>query len=135
LQEAINKKYCELSSEGFRVLAVAYKRVKEERAVYTVADETDLVFLGFVAFIDPPKESAKESLRLLSKAGVELKILTGDNEQVTRKICEQLGLQVKGVVLGSEMLQMDDDALSRVVEKANIFARVSPAQKDRIMIA
>ncbi len=135
MQEAINKKYCELSSEGFRVLAVAYKRVKEERAVYTVADETDLVFLGFVAFIDPPKESAKESLRLLSKAGVELKILTGDNEQVTRKICEQLGLQVKGVVLGSEMLQMDDDALSRVVEKANIFARVSPAQKDRIMIA
>jgi Mg2+-importing ATPase len=135
LQGQIDSKYYELSSEGFRVLSVAYKKIKEEKAVYSVADESDMVFLGFVAFIDPPKESAKESLRLLAKAGVELKILTGDNEQVTRKTCERIGLKVKGVVLGSEMLQMDDDALSRVVEKANIFARVSPAQKDRIMIA
>lgn len=135
LQKQIDSKYYELSSEGFRVLSVAYKKIKEEKAVYSVADESDMVFLGFVAFIDPPKESAKESLRLLAKAGVELKILTGDNEQVTRKTCERIGLQVKDVVLGSEMLQMDDDALSRVVEKANIFARVSPAQKDRIMIA
>ena len=135
LQRQIDSKYYELSSEGFRVLSVAYKKIKEEKTVYSVTDESDLVFLGFVAFIDPPKESAKESLRLLAKAGVELKILTGDNEQVTRKTCERIGLQVKGVVLGSEMLQMDDDALSRVVEKTNIFARVSPAQKDRIMIA
>lgn len=135
LQRQIDNKYLELSREGFRVLSVAYKKIKVEKTVYSVADESDMVFLGFVAFIDPPKESAKESLQLLAKAGVELKILTGDNEQVTRKTCERIGLQVKGVVLGSEMLQMDDDALSRVVEKANIFARVSPAQKDRIMIA
>jgi Mg2+-importing ATPase len=135
LQRQIDSKYLELSSEGFRVLSVAYKKIKEEKAVYSITDESDMVFLGFVAFIDPPKESAKESLRLLAKASVELKILTGDNEQVTRKTCERIGLQVKGVVLGSEMLQMDDDALSRVVEKANIFARVSPAQKDRIMTA
>lgn len=135
LQRQIDSKYLQLSSEGFRVLSVAYKKIKEEKTVYSVADESDMVFLGFVAFIDPPKESAKESLQLLAKAGVELKILTGDNEQVTRKTCERIGLQVKGVVLGNEMLQMDDDALSRVVEKANIFARVSPAQKDRIMIA
>ena len=102
LQNLINDKYGELSSEGFRVLSVAYKRIKDEKSVYSVVDESSMVFLGFVAFIDPPKESAKESLRLLSKAGVELKILTGDNEQVTRKICERIGLQVKGVVQGSE---------------------------------
>lgn len=135
LQKRIDSKYDELSREGFRVLAVAYKRIREEKTVYSVQDESGMVFLGFVAFIDPPKESAKESLYLLSKAGVELKILTGDNELVTRKTCERLGLQVKGVVLGNEMLQMDDDALSRAVDKANIFARVSPAQKDRVMLA
>ncbi len=135
LQGKIDRRYDELSSEGFRVLGVAYKKVREEKAVYSISDESDMVFLGFVAFVDPPKESAKESIRLLNKAGIELKILTGDNELVTRKTCEHLGLEVKGVVLGSEMLQMDDDALARVVEETSIFARVTPAQKDRIMIA
>jgi Mg2+-importing ATPase len=135
LQSEINRIYHELSVEGFRVLSVAYKRIRQKKTVYTIADEKDLVFLGFVAFIDPPKESAQESVRLLNKAGVELKILTGDNEQVTRKTCMRIGLEVKGVVLGSQMLEMDDEALARVVEKNNIFARVSPAQKDRIMIA
>lgn len=135
IQEKITSKYTELSAEGFRVLSVAYKKVREEKSVYSVNDESDMVFLGFVAFVDPPKESAKESIRLLNKAGIELKILTGDNELVTRKTCEHLGLKVKGVVLGSDMLQIDDDALGRVVEKTTIFARVTPAQKDRIMIA
>jgi len=135
LQGKIDMKYSELSSEGFRVLAVAYKRIREEKSVYSLPDEHSLVFLGFVAFIDPPKESAKESLQLLRKAGIELKILTGDNERVTRKTCESLGLEVKFVVLGSDMLQMDDDALARAAEEANLFARVSPAQKDRIMVA
>lgn len=135
LQKKIEQKYYDLSSEGFRVLGVSYKKVKEEKQVYSVKDESDMVFSGFVAFIDPPKETAKESLQLLSKAGVELKILTGDNELVTRKTCEQLGFEIKGAVLGSEIAQMGDDALTRLVEEANIFARVTPAQKDRIMNA
>ncbi len=135
LQNKVNNKYFALSSEGFRVLSVAYKKVTEEKTVYSINDENGMVFLGFVAFIDPPKESARESLKLLNKAGIELKILTGDNEQVTRKTCESLGLHINAVLLGSEMLQMDDDALSRAVEGANVFARVSPAQKDRIMVA
>jgi len=134
-EKRIEKKYYDLSSDGFRVLGVSYKRVREEKQVYSVNDESEMVFLGFVAFMDPPKETAKESLRLLSKDGVELKILTGDNELVTRETCEQLGFEVKGVVLGSEIAQMPDDALSRVVGEANIFARVTPAQKDRIMNA
>jgi len=135
LQKKIEQKYCELSSEGFRVLAVSYKNVGGEKQVYSINDENDMVFLGFVAFIDPPKETARESLQLLSKAGVELKIITGDNELVTRKICEQLGFEIKGVVLGNEIAQMQDDALARVVEDANIFARVTPIQKDRIIRA
>ncbi len=85
--------------------------------------------------MDPPKETAKESLQLLSKAGVELKILTGDNELVTRKVCEHLGFEIKGIVVGSEIAQMHDDALARVVEEANVFCRVTPAQKDRIINA
>ena len=92
-----------------------------------------MTFLGFVAFLDPPKETAKESLQLLSKAGVELKILTGDNELVTKKICNELGFEVKAVVLGSEILNMPDEGLAAVVEEANVFARVTPAQKDRII--
>ncbi|HLE74502.1 MAG TPA: magnesium-translocating P-type ATPase [Candidatus Bathyarchaeia archaeon] len=132
-RKRIEQKYYDLSSEGFRVLGVSYKALKEEKTVYSVNDECDLVFLGFVAFLDPPKETAKESLQLLGKAGIELKILTGDNELVTRKTCEALGFEVKGVVLGSEIAEMHDDALARVVEEANVFARVTPAQKDRII--
>jgi Mg2+-importing ATPase len=132
-RKRIEQKYYDLSSEGFRVLGVSYKKLRKEKTVYSVNDEYDLVFLGFVAFLDPPKETAKESLQLLSKTGIELKILTGDNELVTRKTCEQLGFEVKGVVSGSEIFEMHDDALARVVEEANVFARVTPAQKDRII--
>ena len=133
MHRKIEQKYYDLSSEGFRALGVAYKKLKEEKAVYSVNDEKDMVFLGFVAFLDPPKETAKESLRLLNKAGIELKILTGDNELVARKTCEHLGFEVKGVVLGNELAQMHDDALARVVENVNVFARVTPAQKGRII--
>jgi Mg2+-importing ATPase len=133
MRKRIEQKYYDLSSDGFRVLGVSYKKLKQEKATYSVNDESDMVFLGFVAFLDPPKETAKQSLQLLSKEGIELKIITGDNEIVTRKVCEQLGFEVKGVALGNEIFQMSDDALSRIVEEANVFARVTPAQKDRII--
>jgi Mg2+-importing ATPase len=135
LQKQIEQEFSELSSEGFRVLGVSYKQLGEKRQVCSVDDENEMVFLGFVAFIDPPKETAMESLQLLGKAGVEVKILTGDNEIVTKKTCEQLDFEIKGIILGSEILQMHDDALARVVGQANIFARVTPAQKDRIIHA
>ncbi len=135
LVQKIEQKYNNLSAEGFRVLAVSYKNVREDKAVYSVADESGMVFLGFVAFIDPPKKTARESLRLLSKVGMELKILTGDNELVTKNTCKQLGLKIKGIVLGTELTQINDDAIARIVEETNIFARVTPDQKDRIMIA
>jgi len=131
----IEQKYVELSSEGYRVLAVSYKRLREDKTVYTAGDETEMVFLGFIAFLDPPKETAKEALQLLKNASIELKILTGDNELVTRKVCEHLGFDIKGIVTGGEIAQMHDDALARVVEEANVFCRVTPAQKDRIINA
>jgi Mg2+-importing ATPase len=132
-QKKIEQKYCDLSSEGYRVLGVSYKKIAEEKRMYSVNDESGMVFLGFVAFIDPPKKTAKTSLQLLNKAGIKTKILTGDNELVTRKTCEQLDFEIRGVVLGSEIAQMQNDALSKVVEDANIFARVTPIQKDRII--
>ncbi len=133
MRKKAEQKYLDLSSEGFRVLGVAYKKLREEKSTYSVNDESGMVSLGFVAFLDPPKETAKQSLKLLSNAGIELKILTGDNELVARKTCEQLGFEIKGVALGSEIAQMHDDALARVAEEANVFARVTPVQKDRII--
>lgn len=133
LRKKAEQKYLDLSSEGFRVLGVSYKKLRVEKAVYSVNDETDMVFTGFVAFLDPPKQTAKESIKLLTDAGIELKILTGDNELVTRNTCEQLGFEIKGLALGHEIAQMHDDALARVVEEANVFARVTPAQKDSII--
>ena len=135
MQKRIEDTYYDLSSKGFRILAVAYKKVRVEKTVYSISDESDMVFLGLVAFMDPPKETAKESIRQLSLSGIELKILTGDNELVTRKTCEDLGFPIKGVILGDEVHQMNDDALRRAVEHANVFARVTPGQKDRIMNA
>ncbi|MEM0489479.1 MAG: HAD-IC family P-type ATPase, partial [Candidatus Bathyarchaeia archaeon] len=135
VRRRIEEKYVELSAEGYRVLAVAYKRLREDKPIYAAGDEAEMVFLGFIAFLDPPKETAREALQLLKNANIELKILTGDNELVTRKICEHLGFDIKGVVTGGEIAQMDDDALARVVEEANVFCRVTPAQKDRIINA
>jgi Mg2+-importing ATPase len=133
LRKKIEQKYFDLSSEGLRVLGVAFKKLREEKTIYSVNDEKEMIFLGFVAFLDPPKQTTKASLELLAKEGIELKILTGDNELVTRKICEQLGFEIKGVVLGTDIAQMHDDALARIVEEANVFARVNPVQKDRII--
>jgi Mg2+-importing ATPase len=155
----IERKYHELSSQGLRVLGVSYRNMVESQPAYSVADETDMVFLGFIAFMDPLKETAGESLELLRQAGVKLKILTGDNEIVAGNIGQQLGFQIyqsrrgkryddelghfvrtsrietMNTVRSSEIAAMNDDALARVVEKADIFTRVTPAQKNRIMNA
>ncbi len=132
-RKKIEQKYQDYSAEGLRVLSIAYKRIKEDKAVYSINDENDMVFLGFVAFLDPPKETAKQSLQMLIKAGIELKVLTGDNELVTRKVCDELGFEVKGVALGTDIANMSDEALTAVVEEANVFCRVNPIQKDRII--
>ncbi len=126
--------YQRLSAQGFRLLAVAYRFVSVQDT-YTIADEKDMVFIGFLTFFDPPLEDADEMLDELRRDGVEVKILTGDNELVTRYVCEQVGLATDHIVLGDELDRMSDTALTHVAEQTSVFARVSPAQKNRIILA
>ncbi|HEY3025612.1 MAG TPA: magnesium-translocating P-type ATPase [Pyrinomonadaceae bacterium] len=126
--------YRGLCARGFRILAVAYATVPQQD-VYRAADEKDLVLAGFLTFSDPPLESAKLALRDLSRDGIQVKILTGDNELVTQHICSQVGLDGGRPILGDELERMTDPALAHVVEQASVFARVSPAQKNRIILA
>jgi len=121
--------------DGFRVLGVAWKRVEQTEHHAVVNDETELIFAGFAAFLDPPKASAQEALVKLGHAGVAVKVVTGDNELVTRHICEKLGLPITGILTGAEMQAMDDHALSACVENVNLFCRVNPAQKNRVILA
>ncbi len=126
--------YRELCAKGFRMLAVAYAAVPL-KDVYRAGDEKDLVLAGFLTFSDPPLESAKVTLRDLKRDGIQVKILTGDNELLTQHICSQVGLDVGRIILGDELERMSDPALAHVVEQTFVFARVSPAQKNRIILA
>lgn len=123
-----------LSADGYRALAVAYRPVGNQTA-YSVADERELIFVGFAAFLDPPHEGVAETLRTLQADGIEVKIITGDNELVTRKICREVGLDAGVVVLGEDVERMSDPALGAVAERTTVFARVSPIQKNRIVRA
>ena len=126
--------YDALGARGFRVLAVATRTVAPQPA-YTAADERDLVLLGFIAFADPPRATAHEALAALARDGVSIKILTGDNELVTRHVCAAVGLDVQTIVLGSDLETMNDIALAAVAERTTVFARLSPAQKNRVILA
>jgi Mg2+-importing ATPase len=123
-----------LSAQGYRVLAVAYRTLQPQKT-YSKADEHALVLLGFLTFADPPKADVPHVLQALKRDGVQVKILTGDNELVTRHVCQQVGLESDRIVLGSELERMTDPALAQVVEEVHVFARVSPAQKNRIILA
>ncbi|QWE15883.1 magnesium-translocating P-type ATPase [Polynucleobacter sp. AP-Nino-20-G2] len=129
--------YSELSSDGFRVIAVAIKDIPIEQVSpqnhYTVADEERLILVGYVAFLDPPKDSAKPAIEGLHLLGVKVKILTGDNELVTRKICSEVGVPVDLVMVGSELDAMSDQELGDRVEATSVFARMSPQQKARVI--
>ena len=124
----------ELSNRGYRVLAVAYRAV-DSRDSYSAEDESKLVLAGYLAFADPPRADTASTVAALRQDGVQIKIVTGDNELVTRHICEQVGIDTSRVVLGSEIVRMTDAALQHVVEEATVFARVAPAQKSRIILA
>ncbi|HJV61367.1 MAG TPA: magnesium-translocating P-type ATPase [Albitalea sp.] len=131
----ITRLFDECSAQGLRLLAVASRRIADEDADVSAADEHDFVFAGFVAFADPPKLSTAEALRSLQAHGVALKIVTGDNEAVTRHLCGVLGLPVDGVLAGAQIATMDDRALRAAVARANLFCRVTPEQKNRIVRA
>lgn len=126
--------YDGMSSMGYRVLAVAGRNLPRQEA-YQVADEKDLTLAGFLAFSDPPLADAAESLEALHRDGVRVKILTGDSELVAQHICSQVGLDAKRIVLGEDLDRMSDSALAAMAEKTIVFARVSPAQKHRIILS
>jgi Mg2+-importing ATPase len=134
-QEIVSSLYQAKSTEGYRTLAVCYRYLGGNQDHFSVDDERDMILIGLVTFIDPPKDSARESVRQLAESGVGLKILTGDNELVTRKIASLLDLEVKGVLSGKEIEQMDRQVLSRVVEEVTIFCRMTPVQKNRVINA
>ncbi|MDR3511163.1 MAG: magnesium-translocating P-type ATPase [Caulobacteraceae bacterium] len=124
-----------LNRNGFRVVAVACKTLEAPKAGYGVEDEADLVLQGFIAFLDPPKETAAAAIAELGRLGVSIKILTGDNDLVTHKICHDVGLKAGHIVLGAEVEAMSDEALAGIVEQTTVFAKVSPAQKARVIAA
>ncbi|OYV50151.1 MAG: magnesium-translocating P-type ATPase, partial [Burkholderiales bacterium 21-58-4] len=124
-----------LNEDGFRVIAVAYKEVPPDQSTYSIKDEADLTLLGYIAFLDPPKDSATEAIAALNRHGVAVKILTGDNDAVTRKICREVGLPVEHVVLGSEVEPMSNEELETIAETATVFAKLSPMQKARVIKA
>ncbi|MCL2324485.1 MAG: magnesium-translocating P-type ATPase, partial [Actinomycetia bacterium] len=123
------------NARGMRVLGIAQKTNPSPVGAFSVADEADMVLIGYLAFLDPPKESAVAAIRALHDHGVGIKVLTGDNDAVTRAVCGKLGIKVSGLLLGSEIEAMDEGALKAAVEGADVFAKLSPQQKQRIVSA
>jgi len=124
----------QLNRQGLRVLGVAYKSGLREDYAYAVADESDMILTGYLAFLDPPKPSAAPAIQALLEHGVRTKILTGDNEKVTQAICEKVGLDVERMLLGADIDQMTDQELAEAVESVTVFAKLSPDQKARIIL-
>ena len=125
----------DLNSDGFRVLALAYKTMPKDQKAYCINDENNLILIGFLSFLDPPKETAREAIEELLKRNVQVKILTGDNEIVTKKICRQVGIEVDHILLGNNLELMTDEELNNEAEKITVFAKLAPAHKERIIKA
>jgi len=124
-----------LNEDGFRVVAVAYKEIDSPKSSYSVADECNLTLLGYIAFLDPPKDSARAAIAALAAKGVQIKILTGDNEVITRKICREVKVEAGTIILGSQIEQMSDQELAGAADRTTMFAKLTPAQKERIVAA
>jgi len=123
-----------LSAGGFRALGVAWRELEPDRSGATVADERDLVFAGFAVFFDPPKASAGVAIAALAAKSVGVKILSGDNERVTQHVCAELGIPVTGLLTGTEIEALSDEALAARLEETNLFCRVTPVQKNRVIL-
>jgi P-type Mg2+ transporter len=133
LLSQIQETTASLNTEGLRVVAVAVKDLPPTKERYSVADESDLILVGYIAFLDPPKESTEPALAALKEHGITVKILTGDNERVTAKICKEVGLRIEGMLLGSDVEQMTDAELMVAAEVTTVFAKLSPTHKERIV--
>ena len=133
IKDNIKKISKQLNKEGLRVVAVCQKNDMENKSTFEVSDEKNMILLGFIGFLDPPKESAKESIKRLNKAGIRVIVLTGDNADVTRCVCEKVGINSRNIVLGSQIEKLPDMGVIRLLKKTNIFAKLSPIQKARIV--
>lgn len=122
-----------LNKEGLRVLLVAVKQFEERPLTYSIADESNMVVIGFIGFLDPAKPSAKPSIEALQTLGITLKVLTGDNETVTKKICRDVGIPINNILLGNELERITDEDLTKRIDNISIFAKLSPAQKSRVV--
>ncbi|HEY2854242.1 MAG TPA: magnesium-translocating P-type ATPase [Gemmatimonadaceae bacterium] len=123
----------EMNEDGFRVVAVAYREFPVDHGPYTIADERDLILAGFIGFLDPPKETAAPALRALGQHGIDVKILTGDNDLVTRKICRDVGIDAEHIVLGSALQGLDEEEFGKLVSNHSVFAKLTPDDKTRIV--
>lgn len=133
LKDEIIKTADDLNEDGMRVIAVAQKTNPSPVGAFSIADEAEMVLIGYLAFLDPPKETTMDAIKALKEYGVTTKILTGDNDKVTRCICKQVGLRVDNLLLGADIDKMDDEKLAKKAEKTNVFAKLSPEQKARIV--
>ena len=123
-----------LSEDGFRVLAIANKKVAAQHA-YSKADEEQLVLTGYLAFLDPPKDTSAKAITALRQHGVTVKVLTGDNDLVTRKVCTEVGINAEKIILGNDVEKMSDEQLADVIDRVDVYARLSPAHKKRVVQA
>jgi Mg2+-importing ATPase len=130
-----NRIFEQMGSEGFRALGVAWRELRSDQKQATADDEQQLVFAGFAVFLDPPKPSAGSAIEALEKQGVGIKVVSGDNEQVTRHVCTELGIPVTGLLTGAEIEALSDEALGARLGETNLFCRVTPIQKNRIILA
>ncbi|MCK9151033.1 magnesium-translocating P-type ATPase [Methanobacterium alcaliphilum] len=135
IRSEINGRVEKFNKEGFRVIAVAQKNDVPEENIFDVQDESDMVLMGYLAFLDPPKKSAPETIKALQEHGISVKIITGDNELVTQNICKKVGLPIDNILMGYEIGQMKIEELAKAAENTTIFAKVSPLDKAKIINA
>jgi len=135
IRQDVLEDYGALSAEGYRVLAIAYREFPRQKETFSASDEGDLILLGYIAFFDPPKDSAARAVQALKNAGVAVKILTGDNDLVTRKVCRDVGIDVGNLLTGSQLQGLAAEKLADAAEGATVMARLSPTQKEQIIRA
>lgn len=133
LLEELRTVTANLNAEGLRVVAVAIKKYHDIKASYSVSDESEMTLVGYIAFMDPPKETTKPAIEALNRHGVAVKILTGDNERVTAKVCREVGLDVEGMLLGSDIDKLSDMELTTLAHDTTVFAKLTPNHKERIV--
>ena len=135
IRDDLMDEYRSLSTDGYRVLAIGYREFDRSKQTFGVADESELTLLGYIAFFDPAKQSSAQAIQALNRSGVAVKVLTGDNELVSQKVCRDVGISVTQVVTGPQLSGMTEEEFSRCVTEANVFARLAPDQKEKVIRA